>query len=54
MRLTKAQVEKLPEDHPERMRYAGVVERKEREKGAAERNRKRMKKMREASTEEKG
>lgn len=54
MKRTKAQVEKLPEDHPERMRLAGVLERKEREKGASARNRKRLKDMRKASTEERG
>jgi hypothetical protein len=54
MKRTKAQVEKLPEDHPDRARFAAAEERKAREKEASKRNKARMKKLRSTSTETAG
>lgn len=52
MKYTQAQIDKLPEDHPARLRWQGHIERKEREKGKKERNKKRMKEMRDRHQED--
>lgn len=44
--MTKAQVEKLPEEHPDRARFAAMQERKLRMRDASSRNKKRMAAMR--------